>query len=581
MSRTAWSVVVAGVLVAASAGLAAGRWYVLGPELDGSVPGGTWRVTLVAAGELGPQDNSVTVNLAPDFRAQHVIDERFYSKELAVPRAGRDKGPRPRPEATFRRAGGAGPLPFRLEYSAHVQTGVRQPTAAMVARTRELDAAPTGPGALQAGPRVESTSQEVSDRAEELAREARDEGHTSETALVQAIHDFVSKLPTEPARSAPVSARACLRDGRGDSGGKARLVVALCRSRGIPARLVSGVIRSAGPDQPLHYWAEAWVNQQWLPMDPARHRFDAVNMRGHLVLHIGDDDPVRCRTPVELGFVVHAPPRRSELPPEPERTATQQLWQKVSLAGLGRGERKLVRFLLLLPLAALVVSVFRTVIGVPTFGTFSPALLGLAFLEVKTLHWGLAIFVLIVLVGWGMRHLLEGFHLLQVPRTSALLTLIVMLLIAVIVYASHEQIPATHYIALFPLVILTHLVERFWTVEAEDGTASSFKTLLGTMVVATTVSLALAPDAVSNWMFRYPETLGVVLAAEILLGRYTGYRLTELYRFGDLLEEEPPPVQDPAPAERHGLADGMNGANGASDVAAASTVYPSERRGAP
>jgi hypothetical protein len=36
-------------------------------------------------------------------------------------------------------------------------------------------------------------------------------------------------------------------------------------------------------------------------------------------------------------------------------------------------------------------------------------------------------------------------------------------------------------------------------------------------------------------MFRYPETLGLVLAAELLLGRYTGYRLSELYRFNELM----------------------------------------------
>jgi len=255
-------------------------------------------------------------------------------------------------------------------------------------------------------------------------------------------------------------------------------------------------------------------------------------------LHIGDDDLIRCRTPVETGFIVHAPPRRDGGVAD-EDSALHRFWQKLSLTGLGRGERKLVGFLLLLPLAALIVSFVRTVIGVPTFGTFSPALLGLAFLQLETLHWGLAIFVLIVLVGWGMRHLLEGFHLLQVPRTSALLTLIVLLLIFVVVIASHANVAATHYISLFPLVILTHLVERFWTVEAEDGTASSFKTLIGTMVVATTVSVSLASPAVSEWMFRYPETLGLVLAAQIMLGRYTGYRLTELYRFGDLLEEEP------------------------------------------
>jgi hypothetical protein len=125
-----------------------------------------------------------------------------------------------------------------------------------------------------------------------------------------------------------------------------------------------------------------------------------------------------------------------------------------------------------------------------------------------------------------------------VPRTAILLTLIVLLLIGVILLASHHGISATQYISLFPLVILTHMVERFWTVETEDGTASSFKTLLGTLFVSAMVSLAVGPEAVTAWMFRYPETLGVIVACQFLLGRYTGYRLTELFRFADLVKEE-------------------------------------------
>ena len=107
----------------------------------------------------------------------------------------------------------------------------------------------------------------------------------------------------------------------------------------------------------------------------------------------------------------------------------------------------------------------------------------------------------------------------------------------------------TQYVSLFPLVILTHLVERFWTIEAEDGAPASFRTLLGTLFIATTVSLALSPQVVTNWMFRHPETLGLVLAAEFLLGRYTGYRLTELYRFADLLREESPDDKSKEPTE--------------------------------
>jgi hypothetical protein len=46
------------------------------------------------------------------------------------------------------------------------------------------------------------------------------------------------------------------------------LLVALCRARGIPARLVSGYLLT--PATPSgHFWAEAWVDSRWLPFDSA------------------------------------------------------------------------------------------------------------------------------------------------------------------------------------------------------------------------------------------------------------------------------------------------------------------------
>jgi hypothetical protein len=54
------------------------------------------------------------------------------------------------------------------------------------------------------------------------------------------------------------------------------------------------------------------------------------------------------------------------------------------------------------------------------------------------------------------------------------------------------------------------------------------------------ISLFLSMPAVANHMFRYPETLGLIMAAQLLIGRYTGYRLTELFRFRDLLRPQTP-----------------------------------------
>ena len=49
---------------------------------------------------------------------------------------------------------------------------------------------------------------------------------------------------------------------------------------------------------------------------------------------------------------------------------------------------------------------------------------------------------------------------------------------------------------------------------------------------------------------RFAQTLGLVLAAQLLLGRYTGYRLTELSRFGDLAQRPEERAILPAPMKR-------------------------------
>ena len=94
---------------------------------------------------------------------------------------------------------------------------------------------------------------------------------------------------------------------------------------------------------------------------------------------------------------------------------------------------------------------------------------------------------------------------------------------------------ATKYIPLFPIVILTGMIERFWTLEVEDGTTSSFKTLLGTMFISTTIAVVLSSKGLVGHMFRFPETLGIIMAIQLLIGRYTGYRLSELFRFRDFV----------------------------------------------
>ena len=105
--------------------------------------------------------------------------------------------------------------------------------------------------------------------------------------------------------------------------------------------------------------------------------------------------------------------------------------------------------------------------------------------------------------------------------------------------ANLQELAFTRYFSLFPMVILTGMIERFWTLETEDSAASSFKTLLQTIAIAALISVTVSRHFILNQLVRYPETLGLVMAAQLLLGRYTGYRLSELFRFRDFAQVDP------------------------------------------
>ena len=86
-------------------------------------------------------------------------------------------------------------------------------------------------------------------------------------------------------------------------------------------------------------------------------------------------------------------------------------------------------------------------------------------------------------------------------------------------------------VGLLPFVILTMTIERFFILTEEAGVAESFRTAAGSAAVATITHEILHWELLQLTFFVYPELLLAVAAFQVVLGRYTGYRLSELFRF--------------------------------------------------
>lgn len=527
MSRTTLCLATAALLALISLAVMATRRHALGDEVKLPVGPGTWKVTLLVRGHLRG-DARLTTLTPPTFGRQQVLREVCKSDQL-IDRPPDARHPQRSQVFWSRRAGTAdGPFRLHCEFVCHVNARAGLPSDPVLY-------APPRPGehlAPEAGPPDENAR--LSDLARQLTA-----GLDSPLDVADALFRFIDdEIANEPSDGDSPRPAECLDARAGDSLAQSRLLAALLRSRSIPARLVTGLRLTAVPEQTALTWVEAWLGDHWRPMSPFHGQFGRLPS-SYLVLGFGDRAVARGKnvTGLHAAFLVE---QQHPAVPEASGTAAQRFFRTISLYRLPPPEQRLVEFLLLVPVAALLICLFRNVVGLPSFGTFAPALLGLAFREWHSLP-GLLVFVAVVLVGWLMRRVLNGYHLLQVPRAAFQLSLVVLTLLTAIVGANLLGLPATRYVAIFPIVILSGMIERFWILETEDGTVSSFRVLANTLVIAATIALVLSLKGLAGFLLRFPETVGLIMAVQLVLGRYTGYRLSELLRFRELLIAQPNP----------------------------------------
>lgn len=212
---------------------------------------------------------------------------------------------------------------------------------------------------------------------------------------------------------------------------------------------------------------------------------------------------------------------------------TESQLLRFSLLQLPIHVQETYKILLTVPIGAFIILLLRNFIGLSTFGTFMPVLIALAFRETHII-WGIILFTVIVSFGLLARFYLEKLRLLLVPRLAAILTVVILLMIAISVLCQNLGLESGLSVALFPMVILTMTIERMCVTWDERGAYEAIKSGVGSIVAAIIAFGAMSYDPMQYLIFAFPELLFVLLALILWFGQYRGYRLFELVRFKEL-----------------------------------------------
>lgn len=370
------------------------------------------------------------------------------------------------------------------------------------------------------------------------------EGSEDKTLLIRKIYYYVEE---EIQRNTDIKTiHETLNTGKGSPLIKAKLFNIMARRKGIPSRIVVMIrtpelkTETENPKIRFTFANEVFLANKWIPIDTNRGYF-AERPDNFMMIHRNYEEVEKLISRKNVAYSIQAERARinryNKAEFKKEVIRSDSIFSKISLYRLPLPLQQMFMTILLIPIGALVLSLARNIIGIPTFGMFTPILLALFFKE-TSFGFGMLFFFVVVLIGIGERYVLDKFYLLAVPRLSIIITLIIFFMLGYSFFSVDMTSISQKHLAFFPIVIVTTMIERLSIMLTEEGVVNTLKSLLGTLVIVFLVYSLFFITSLEMFMFTNPELLLSIIGLLILVGKYKGYRISELLRFRDLVRQK-------------------------------------------
>jgi len=317
---------------------------------------------------------------------------------------------------------------------------------------------------------------------------------------------------------------------------KARVIELLLSIAHVPMERLHTIRLVADSQQSPELWLRSFNGEQWLYFHPESGQQGLPADR--LVWWTGNEPLVTLEggRQAQVSFTLNNSEMNAIRLAKLTDENTDATFLEYSLYGLPLSTQQTFQIMIVIPIGVLVILILRNLGGLQTLGTFTPVLIALAFRETQ-LGFGIVLFTVITALGLSLRSYLEHLKLQMLPRLSVVLTFVVVLIAAISLLSHKLGLERGLSVALFPMVILTMTIERLSITWEERGGSHAFKVALGTLFAATLAHLLMSVPELVYFVFTFPAVLLILVGFMLAMGRYRGYRLTELFRFKAFLKD--------------------------------------------
>ena len=224
-------------------------------------------------------------------------------------------------------------------------------------------------------------------------------------------------------------------------------------------------------------------------------------------------------------------------------------WDLLNQFGLSQNEVVLIRelyiLLLLIPIVSTIVALFRYIIGTKSLSIYTPIILTFVFFELgmtnagqdvmRGLKFGIFLFTAVFILSSIGYLFIKKARMHYIPKLSFVLIFVSIGLIGLLILTSLLGLKGLLYIDQFTLVIVAILTEPIVSVIARKSFRYAFFSTTNTLFIAMICYLLISIQSLQSFVENNPWIVLVLIVLNIYIGRFTGLRITEYWRFRDIL----------------------------------------------
>ncbi len=201
--------------------------------------------------------------------------------------------------------------------------------------------------------------------------------------------------------------------------------------------------------------------------------------------------------------------------------------------------------LLALPIVTTLVTFSRYFIGLKSLNIYTSILMVFALMEIAHVHGaefdvfnglvrGLLITTPMIVIALFLQSVSASMRMHYISKVSIITTLVSVFALFTLYIGT--EINALSYILIHPmaLIILIVVLDIFVKSYIRKGPIKSVKLILNTIGLAFVISILMEQAFMQKLLFAHPEITLYSLVIDVLLGRWTGLRLSEYLRFKDI-----------------------------------------------